>query len=54
MKNNLIRDLMTVILFFGALALITYGAFLIFRPLAFVVLGAAALYLAACMSRSGD
>ena len=54
MKRNNSRDLLVTFLFIVAVALITYGAFLIFRPVAFVVLGLAVLYVAASVCRVGD
>lgn len=52
--NDFIKDLMIVILFFGAVALIAYGLQLIFRPLMWIFLGAAAVYLAAGLSRTRE
>lgn len=51
-KHDFIKDLLIVILFFGAVGLIAYGLSLIFRPIMWIFLGAAAVYLASGLSRS--
>ena len=50
--NDFIKDLMIIILFFGAVGLIAFGLYQLLRPLMWIFLGAAAVYLAACMSKA--
>ena len=51
-RNDFVKDLLVMILFFGAVGLIAYGLSLIFRPIMWIFLGAAAVYLASGVSRS--
>lgn len=53
-KHDFLRDLLIVILFFGAVGLIAWGLRMIFRPLMWIFLGTAAMYLAVCVSRTGE
>lgn len=52
--NDFFKDLLIVVLFFGAVGLIAYGLSLIFRPAMWIFLGLAAVYLAVGMSRTRE
>lgn len=52
MNTGKIVELLVVILFFCGVALIAAGLWLFNIPLALIFMGAAVLYLAACISKS--